>query len=84
MGIVWIALVLDKSDLEFVRHKVEAYRDELIPDQIKAVQYMSVKRSAEIVQAGFDLAVEYTHSLIPMIIKMTLAVNVIRVDLPQE
>lgn len=74
----------DLSDLEFVRHKVETHCDELIPDQIKAVQLMSVKRSAEIVQAGFDLAVEYAHSLIPMINKMTLAVNAVRVDWPFE
>lgn len=67
----------DESDLELVLNKVDAHRDKLIHTQIDAVQGLSVKRSATIIQEAFTLVVEYADHLIPMISKMVSAVHTI-------
>lgn len=56
----------DSSDFVDVRDKIEAHRDQSIHDQIQLHYHLSVKRSSEIIQEGFDLVVKYQECLIAL------------------
>lgn len=56
----------DSTDFVDVRDKIEAHRDKSIHDQFQLLYHLSVKRSAEIIQEGFDVVMRYAECLLAL------------------
>lgn len=70
----------DSADFVDVRDKIESHRDQSIHDQIQMHYHLSVKRSAEIIQEGFDLVVKYQECLIALMDKAFDSAYMVHLD----
>lgn len=69
----------DSSEFLPVRLGVEAHRDKEIYNQFQAVFFMSVAKSAPIIQEGFEVMVAYSDELLALMDKMFKKANRIRI-----